>query len=163
MKVFALCGESDSGKTSALKLLTAKLLKDKEAQLLYCFYRHSLSQIVDPDNPAWSTPHGNVRNVTAVFSWHGKRIVVTTVGDAPSMIQCAVLGALKRAEIDISDIDGIVCACHPCMKVETFFPGVQRADVVTIPKPSTALCGTRKISPADSTVCRELLQQLKNL
>ena len=163
MKVFALCGESDSGKTSALKLLTAELPKDKEAQLLYCFYRHTLSQIVDPDAPAWSTPHGNVRNVTAIFSWHGKRIVVTTVGDAPSMIQRAVLGALKRAEIDISDIDGIVCACHPCMKVETFFSGVQRTDVVTISKPPTALCGMRKISPADSTVCRELLQQLKNL
>lgn len=161
MKIIALCGESDSGKTSALKLLMATFVNDEETKLLYCFYRQKFLQIIDPAAPAWLTPWGNVHNVTAVFLWHGKQIVVTTVGDAPSQIRSAVLRASERAGIDSSEIDAVVCACHPCMRVETFFSDVQSEDVVKIPKQSVILSGSEKISSADSEAAENLLRQLE--
>ena len=98
MKVLALCGESDTGKTSTLRLVARKM-KDKYGCPDYS-NDYFCNHIKNDYGEIW-----------AVFKLKTKNIVIfiTTRGDYPKIIKDDLNSARKQYQ---GKIDLIVCAMH---------------------------------------------------
>lgn len=136
MKVIALRGESNSGKTTVLKMLMDRLLKGKEdptdgekfkdeIEFVYSRFRlETIKKMLNPEDDKWFTTNEkiNISNLTATFvTDKGQNITINSMGDAKELI----LGSLKNAEkrlkkkcITNSEPDVYICACHPRMNLE---------------------------------------------
>lgn len=136
MKIIALRGESNSGKTTVLKMLIDQLLKEKErdkkekkikVDIEFAdsrFRPETIKKMLNPKDDKWFTTKEktNISNLTVTFvTEKGKCITITSMGDAKELI----LGSLKNAEkrlkkkgITNSEPDVYICACHPRMNIE---------------------------------------------
>lgn len=157
MKIIALQGKPNVGKTSVLKLLMSKMLEEGAA-VIYCYYKHLYPRIIDPTDEKWYTWNRNVQNLTILLQHKGKRVLITSVGDAISQIRGAVLGTVERSGMDISALDTVVCACHPHMDLQTIFPD---AEIEYIEKHPDILLSTETVSKNDEISCQELFDEVK--
>ena len=133
MKTIALCGRSDTGKTSTVKMFM-KYLIDNGAKLKYCYYTNPIFQdIITYGSERWKTSHGNVRNITAILGYKGKTIVVTSVGDSTTQIKNSFDLALKKSGFKQLQIDVFVCACHPRMNLSGAL-GVNPNNIIYVEK-----------------------------
>lgn len=133
MKIIALRGKSDTGKTSTVKMFMKDLI-DNGAELQYCYYTNSVFQdIITYGSERWKTSYGNVRNITAILVYNSKTIVVTSVGDSTTQIKDSFNLALKRARFTPLQIDVFVCACHPRMNLSGAL-GVNPDEIIYVEK-----------------------------
>lgn len=173
MKVIALRGESNSGKTTVLKMLMDRLLKGKEdptegekfkdeIEFVYSRFRlETIKKMLNPEDDKWFTTNEkiNISNLTITFvTDKGQNITITSMGDAKELI----LGSLKNAEkrlkkkgITNSEPDIYICACHPRMNLEKM---LNCKDVIYIEKIKTP-----KIKRKDSKVVDIIISELNKL
>lgn len=139
MKIIALRGRSDVGKTSSIKLLICELI-EKGASVEYCFNtRKMLLRIIDRNDRKWYTASGrNVQNITVALKFKGKIIVIATVGDSTDLIKNAFLQTIKHLPYDSSHINGYICGCHPKMDL-TRLPEFKGCEIEFIEKSSGEL------------------------
>lgn len=124
MKIIALRGGSDSGKTSILKKLMAELLKDNE--LIYSHFKiETICQMTDPKNEKWFTKNNkkNISNLTITLRYKEKIVTITSIGDSTELIVNSFEGAKRgvKKKNNRDEIDIYVCACHPKMNLSKTF------------------------------------------
>ena len=122
MKVIALRGESDVGKTSILKKLMGKLLIENELVDSH-FKKETVLRMIDPDDEKWFTKKDkkNISNLTVTLKYKGRLVTITSMGDSKDLIVGSLEGA-KRHLIKNNNKEEVavyICACHPKMNVET--------------------------------------------
>lgn len=122
MKVIALRGESDVGKTSILKKLMGKLLIENELVDSH-FKKETVLRMIDPDDEKWFTKKDkkNISNLTVTLKYKGRLVTITSMGDSKDLIVGSLEGAKRRLikNNNKEEVAVYICACHPKMNVET--------------------------------------------
>ena len=120
MKVIALCGKSDVGKTSILKKLMRELLNENE--LVDSRYKkETVLRMIDTEDEKWFTKKDkkNISNLTITLEFNGKLVTITSMGDSKDLIVGSLEGAKRRLirNGNKEEIAIYICACHPKMNV----------------------------------------------
>ena len=162
MKIIALRGRSDTGKTSTVKMFMKDLI-DNGAKLKYCYYTNPIFQdIITYGSERWRTSHGNVRNITAIIGYKGKTIVVTSVGDSTIQIKGSFDLALKKSGFKQLQIDVFVCACHPRMNLSGAL-GVNPDEIIYVEKQVCAESLCNKMLKCNSQDKQHLIDELNKI
>ena len=122
MKVIALRGETDIGKTSILKKLMGELLIENELVDSH-FKKETVLRMINPDDEKWFTKKDkkNISNLTVTLKYKGRLVTITSMGDSKDLIVGSLEGAKRRLikNNNKEEIAVYICACHPKMNVET--------------------------------------------
>lgn len=160
MKVIALRGEPNSGKTTVLKMLMDRLLKDEKNFVNSRFRTDTIKKMLNPKDEKWFTTNEkiNISNLTLTLKYKEKYVTITSMGDSKELI----VGSLKNAEkrlnkegITDSEPDIYICACHPRMNLEKM---LNCKGVIYIEKIKTP-----KIKRKDSEVVDIIISELNKL
>lgn len=122
MKVIALQGQPNVGKTSVLKTLMGKLITGNEFIDSH-FKKETVLRMIDPDDEKWFTKKDkkNISNLTVTLKYKGKLVTITSLGDSKDLIVGSLEGTKRRLiKNNIKEIIALyICACHPKMDIET--------------------------------------------
>lgn len=139
MDLVVLQGKSNSGKTTALKHLMLKLLKQKGIEVLWVTrLKRSISpeELTAKIQDGWKMKSGAISDTSIAVKYNGKIIGITSFGDS---LQNQILPALERVKNACEDkCDIFVCGRHTCNDLKNEFARYKPKQVVVIDKPRSS-------------------------
>lgn len=121
MKVIALRGKQNVGKTSILKKLMSKLLTDGGKLIDSKYRKETVSRAIDPSDERWFAKKNrkNISNLTVTLEYKGSIVTITSMGDSKKSIVDSLERARSRLEKKgiKEKIAVYICACHPRMDI----------------------------------------------
>ena len=133
MKVIALRGDKNVGKTSILKKLMSKLLTGG-GRLVESWHRNEVVyQMIDPNDDKWLKrgDKGEISDLTVTLEYKGSIITITSLGDMEKII----FRELEKAKLRLKkkgtkgEIAVYICACHPGMNIASL-PGCDHVSYI---------------------------------
>lgn len=122
MKLIAVVGKSNSGKTSSIKKAMQMLLKKKDASIIYCSKYSHITKNIDVINQIdkdFNTPKGYVSDITMIIKIKGKNILITSQGDSVHDLKNMYRNLKKKHKLDF-----FICGRHDKEKVKVEFKGI---------------------------------------
>lgn len=123
MKKIVLQGDKNVGKSTTIKGFIHLLLSNNARLITSSSNFRRLIQKFSKVGEVW-----------AIFEINDKIIFVTTYGDCRALLENALSTALELSNLQMEDIDIIVCACHPKGNAKRYIESIEGEDPVYIYK-----------------------------
>ena len=134
MKIVAVVGKSDTGKSTVIKNAVIALI-NMGYQVRWMSYAGDKCDAIQIIRDRWETKKNhNVSDIRILLEKEGKIICVVSVGDSINQIKNAYERTMRHACGESCDM--FVCACHPDSPAQNMLAKCGGNNFVSVPKPN---------------------------
>lgn len=130
MKIIAVEGKSNIGKSTVIKNTIKDLITNENFQVEWMRYSYIGRNPVDVIDERWFTNKHNVSDIRILLNIKGKTICIVSVGDSVKQIIDAYNRTMKHCSK--TECDLFVCACHPNSPARKKLDDLAKPDIVCI-------------------------------